>query len=263
MAKQTLESNRGGGKEQARPPSSSSGPPLVSSRSVIHHLGIWVVIGAVLAAIWFLSPVHLWAAPILKSIRLYRVQSEVEALMHRWGPWAPLVSIALMILHDFIPFPAEFLAIANGAAFGLWLGSLVQWAGSMAGAVVGFAIARALRRPVVERYIPKRAIEWMDNQVRISGWQVSLLIRFVPFLPFALVNYALGVTRLRWGTYLWTTAVSLVPWSLATVSVGVGAVRARDILPWSLSGLAALAGAGFAARWYLARRARRRRPGPQ
>lgn len=251
-------------------PEAGAGPPSVgSSRTapiswyVIRHLAVWVAVGILLSAIWFLTPIPRRAAPLLRSIDRYESQDEIERLLRRWGPWAPPASILLMVLHDFVPFPAEFLAIANGAGFGLWLGSFIQWLGSMAGAIVGFAIARALRRAVIERYISKRVIDWMDDQVRRSGWQVSLLIRFVPFLPFALVNYALGVTRLRWSTYLWTTGVALVPWTLATVAVGVGAVRTRDILPWSLGGLAALAVAGFVARWYLARRARRRAPGRQ
>ena len=41
-----------------------------------------------------------------------------------------------MVLHSFIPFPAEFLAIANGMVFGPVLGTVITWSGAMAGALL-------------------------------------------------------------------------------------------------------------------------------
>jgi uncharacterized membrane protein YdjX (TVP38/TMEM64 family) len=34
----------------------------------------------------------------------------IERITEAWGAWAPVVSIALMILHSFVPFPAELIA---------------------------------------------------------------------------------------------------------------------------------------------------------
>ena len=37
----------------------------------------------------------------------------IERIAEAWGAWAPVASIALMILHWFVPFPAELIAIAR------------------------------------------------------------------------------------------------------------------------------------------------------
>ena len=58
-----------------------------------------------------------------------------------------------MILHSFVPFPAEQIAIANGMLFAVW-GTLVTWIGAMMGAALAFALARRYGKPLVDR--PRR-----------------------------------------------------------------------------------------------------------
>ncbi len=41
-----------------------------------------------------------------------------EELILSWGPWGVAASIGLMILHSFLPFPAEVIALANGMVYG-------------------------------------------------------------------------------------------------------------------------------------------------
>ncbi len=43
---------------------------------------------------------------------------DIEDTIMSWGPWGVAASVGLMVLHSFIPFPAEFLAIANGMVYG-------------------------------------------------------------------------------------------------------------------------------------------------
>ncbi|NIM06330.1 MAG: hypothetical protein GTN65_12110, partial [Armatimonadetes bacterium] len=47
------------------------------------------------------------------------------------GPWGVAVSMGLMVLHSFIPFPAEVIAIANGMIYGVLWGTVITWTGAM------------------------------------------------------------------------------------------------------------------------------------
>ncbi|MCH9013165.1 MAG: hypothetical protein IIA68_08905, partial [Proteobacteria bacterium] len=47
---------------------------------------------------------------------------DIEDTIVSWGPWGVAASVGLMVLHSFIPFPAEFLAIANGMIYGPFWG---------------------------------------------------------------------------------------------------------------------------------------------
>jgi len=76
---------------------------------------------------------------------------EFEATIRSWGAWGVVCSIGLMIAHSFLPFPAEFLAIANGMAYGPVWGAAITWTGAMLGAYLalawpGFWAGRSSRR---------------------------------------------------------------------------------------------------------------------
>ena len=66
-----------------------------------------------------------------------------EETIQSWGAWGVFGSIGLMILHSFVPFPAEFLAMANGMVYGLLWGTVITWTGAMLGAYLAFGLARA------------------------------------------------------------------------------------------------------------------------
>ena len=168
--------------------------------------------------------------------------------MARWGPWAPVASVLLMVLHTAVPFPAELLTAANGALFGFWGGLVVSWTGALAGASVGFGLARWLGRTVLLRVLTATALEPVYHLIGHAGWEIALVMRLLPVISFNLVNFALGFTDLPWRTFLWTTAVGVLPVEIAVVAVGYGAGGAHRILPWAFGALAMLTAAGLAVR---------------
>jgi uncharacterized membrane protein YdjX (TVP38/TMEM64 family) len=164
----------------------------------------------------------------------------VRLIITRWGLWAPAASILLMVAHTFVPFPADLLIVANGAVFGFWGGLLVSVSGAVSSACLAFAIARVLGRPAALRFVPAAALEWVDRIVAQGGSAVVLLLQILPLLPFSLLNFAFGLTPLPWTTFLWTTAVGVLPTNIVLVAVGYGVAGVRVVLPWSLAILVVL-----------------------
>jgi uncharacterized membrane protein YdjX (TVP38/TMEM64 family) len=137
-----------------------------------------------------------------------------------WGMWGILGSVALMMVHSFVPFPAEFLACANGMIYGPLWGTVITWTGAMLGAVIAFGLAQKLGRPFVERMVAKRNWEVLDDWAAINGWQVVLISRFIPVIAFNLINYAAGLTRLTWWQFIWTTGLGILPLTILMVVMG-------------------------------------------
>ncbi|TAK83561.1 MAG: hypothetical protein EPO20_18135 [Betaproteobacteria bacterium] len=54
----------------------------------------------------------------LASFGVVESVGAAEELIQSWGPWGVAASIGLMILHSFLPFPAEVIALANGMVYG-------------------------------------------------------------------------------------------------------------------------------------------------
>ena len=76
-------------------------------RKTLLLAGLPAGLAALAAAAW----------PWLRSLDLAVLTASVdgiEAAILSWGAWAPAASVGLMVVHSFLPFPAEMLAVANG-----------------------------------------------------------------------------------------------------------------------------------------------------
>ena len=144
----------------------------------------------------------------------------IERIAEAWGPWAPVASIALMILHSFVPFPAELIAIANGMLFGPVWGTLVTWIGAMLGAALAFAFARRYGRPLIDRVAARKAWTGADALHACCDARTLLIARLVPVISFNLINYAAGVLDVGWWRFLWTTSLGILPITVASVAFG-------------------------------------------
>jgi uncharacterized membrane protein YdjX (TVP38/TMEM64 family) len=173
--------------------------------------------------------------PDLRILNL--TADEIKQYAESWAPWSTIVSIGLMILHSFVPLPAEIIAVANGVMFGFVGGVFVTWVGAMLGAILSFALARSLGRP---------ALRWLVSERRmraINRWELRpaalLLARLVPLISFNLINYTAGVARVGWWPFLWTTAVGILPLTMASVLLGDTIVQAS----WAIAAVIIASGA--------------------
>lgn len=147
-----------------------------------------------------------------------------------FGMWAPVIVIALMILHSFVPFPAELLAVCAGAVFGTIQGSMIIWLGAMIGAILAFSISRGLGRSLVSQLLSEAQFVALDKWTREQGTFTLLVSRFIPMIAFNLINYAAGLTRISVWTFVWTTGVGILPITVLSVYLGS---QMRD-LSWPL-----------------------------
>ena len=177
----------------------------------------------------------------------------VEEQILAWGMWGVAGSILLMILHSFVPFPAEFVAMANGMLYGPLWGTLITWTGAMLGAYLAFGLARWLGRPFVETVIAERHHRTIDRWAERQGGGVLLFSRFVPVISFNLINYAAGLTSISWWTFTWATGLGILPLTFLMVAMGDGLWSGEGGL-WLL--LTAAAALGWLIWWALVVRRR-------
>ena len=169
-----------------------------------------------------------------------------EETIQSWGTWGVFGSIGLMIIHSFVPFPAEFLAMANGMVYGPLWGTVITWTGAMLGAYLAFGLARALGRPFVEMMVAKKRWHILDEWTAARGAHLVFFSRFIPLIAFNLVNYAAGLTRISWWTFTWATGIGILPFTVLMVMMG----NYIEVLTWELWVLFVVAGIVF---WLLFR----------
>lgn len=175
-----------------------------------------------------------------------------EDVILSWGHWGILASIGLMVLHSFVPFPAELVALANGMLYGPVWGTLVTWSGAMLGAFLAFGLSRLLGRPFVEAMVARHDWQRLDEWTGEHAPQMVFLARFLPVISFNLVNYAAGLTRISWWTFGWTTGLGILPMTTLMAVMGAHATTMRWY--WWLVFLAAASIGCLALRRWLHRR---------
>ncbi len=144
----------------------------------------------------------------------------IENLIRSWGAWGVAASIGPMILHSFVLFPAEFLALANGMVYGPVWGTAITWTGAMLGAYLAFGLARHLGRPFVEVMVARKNWSLFDEWTAAHAGRLVLIGRFIPVIAFNLINYAAGLTRISWWTFSWATGIGILPMTILMVMMG-------------------------------------------
>jgi uncharacterized membrane protein YdjX (TVP38/TMEM64 family) len=123
--------------------------------------------------------------------------------------------------------PASALTIGAGAIFGFAAGSVVVLAGATLGAAAAFALGRSVLRTRVQAMLQSRPkMAAIDAAVAREGVKVMLLMRISGFPPFTWINYALGLTGVRFRSYLWTTIVGIIPGVFAFTWAGTAGAAA-------------------------------------
>jgi uncharacterized membrane protein YdjX (TVP38/TMEM64 family) len=173
---------------------------------------------AAFAAFWFATGHHLDIVGLTPE--------EARRYIRAWGAWAAVGAVALMVLHSFLPLPAEVIAMGNGMIFGPWLGMALTWTGAMIGAILSFVLARGLGRPLVRWALPER--HWQRLDTVPTRPRTLLLVRLLPVISFNLVNYAAGILHVGWWTFLWTTAIGILPLTIVMSFLGKEMMSA----PW-------------------------------
>ena len=136
------------------------------------------------------------------------------------GLWGPVVFVGGYALATVAFVPGSLLTLAAGAIFGLARGTLFVFFGSTLGASAAFLIARYLARGAVERRLEDRPrFRSIDSAVAKQGRKIVFLLRLSPAFPYSLLNYGLGLTKIRFVDYL-IACVGMLPGTFLYVYYG-------------------------------------------
>lgn len=152
-------------------------------------------------------------------------KAEIEHFIESWGPAGAAASVLLMVVHAFIPFPAELVAIANGMLFGVMWGTIITWLGAMLGAILSFGLARRYGQPLLRGVVATDRWGAMRDWIARRGTVALLGARLLPVVSFNLINMAAGFAEVSWWTFLWTTGVGILPLTAGMVLIGAGILQ--------------------------------------
>ena len=142
-----------------------------------------------------------------------------------------VVAFAFMyIVATVAALPASLLTIAAGVLYGPYLGGVLVLAASLSAAVTAFVLARSWFRPrIVQRYGEGKAFQKIAAKTETHGAKLVFLLRLSPVVPFAILNYILGLTNVSLRSYALASAIGMVPGILLYTHVGSSLGSLSDV----------------------------------
>jgi len=185
-----------------------------------------------------------WFAPsVLVEAQRLMDRETLEALVAQAGIWGPLMIIGLMTVAVVAsPIPSAPIALAAGAAYGHFWGTIQVVIGAELGALITFSLARVLGRDVLRRVFGTSVDAGLLGSQNALTWTV-FASRLMPFVSFDIISYAAGLSRLHAWRFALATLAGIIPASFVLAHSGGEAVSG-DLgrTTWAVLGLGLVTG---------------------
>jgi uncharacterized membrane protein YdjX (TVP38/TMEM64 family) len=165
---------------------------------------------------------------LLQTIGIEQVREQVD----RFGIWAPVVVFGLRFTSVIVPvLPGTAYAVLAGGLFGFWQGLALVALADLASCTFNFWVARRYGRGWVERFVGERFMEKVDRlgQQHLER-NFFLMMGFLMTGLFDFVAYAIGLTQIRWQSYLVALLVSIAIAKPLWVAAGAGIFEGSRLL---------------------------------
>jgi uncharacterized membrane protein YdjX (TVP38/TMEM64 family) len=147
------------------------------------------------------------------------------------GWWGPALLAAVYVPACLLFVPGSILTIGAGYAFGPVIGTVAASIGSVAGASAAFWAGRTVARGWVERKVSRSPrFRALDQAVHAQGFTIVLLTRLSPLLPFNLLNYAFGLTCVRFRDYFLASWLGMLPGAVMYAYLGSAIKEVADVV---------------------------------
>lgn len=147
----------------------------------------------------------------------YLDQDKLRLWIGGFGVWGPLVYMLIYSIAPSFMMPGLPLTVLGGILFGPIWGTVYVLFGATVGASVAFLVARYMGRGWVEGFVKGGKLKDLDEKVQKQGWKIVAFTRLIPLFPFNFLNYAFGLTNVRFIHYVIATFIFMAPGAAAYV----------------------------------------------
>lgn len=140
-----------------------------------------------------------------------------------YGAGGVVSAMLVMAIFCITPAPSEGLLVMYFKIYGIFLGALCAWTGFMLASFVVFVAARLIGQRLVQAWVKHEYLNAVDDWVAKKEVLGLVVVRLLP-IPAFVVNLVTGsLGSVKFWDYTWTSAVTIVPYYIATATMFVGA----------------------------------------
>ena len=176
----------------------------------------------------------LWIIAILGAVYYYITVGisieDIRAYLEGLGLWSGLVFIIAYTVRPLIFFPTSIMTPLSAILFGPIMGWLYTYIGENLSATVAFFAARYFGRNFVKEN-ENAFIQKYDKKLKTNGFETVLILRLIPLFPFDFVNYASGLSSIKYRHYIFATLLGVIPGLTAYIFLGGSLTNPYLIIP--------------------------------
>lgn len=178
----------------------------------------------------------------------------LEPLARSWmadAGWSGAAAVVgLLAIDIFIPVPSSIVMVLSGAAFGVWWGALLAFAGSLGGEWLGFELARRYGARLSSRFIGDPAEQQRLNHILATHGAAAVVVTRALPVVMETMSIVAGVSTMPRLTFLAASAIGTAPIVVVYAYAGAMSRETGSLVP-AMVILVAVAAAGWV--WYRAK----------
>jgi len=164
------------------------------------------------------AAIALLTSDAVASLSAAAIRSQLLAL----GAWGPVLFVLAFALLQPLGIAAHVFIVAASLVWGPVPGLLLSWVGALAASSTSFWFARWMGHEWVQARLPAKLQRW-DARLATHGFRTVLVMRLLLF-TFGPMQLMLGVSQVRFASYLAASALGLLPMIALDSFVGAGVV---------------------------------------
>ncbi len=142
---------------------------------------------------------------------------KIRTFINGYGYLGPVFYILTVSLAPTLFLPGAPFIIAGGILFGSFWGIVYGITGATTGACLAFLVSRYILRDWIDSKLTSPTWIKLKNQTEEHGWKIVAITRLIPLIPFNLLSYGLGLTRIKFSHYFITSFICMLPGCIAYI----------------------------------------------
>lgn len=147
----------------------------------------------------------------------YLEQETLRQWIQSYGSLAPVTYMLVYTVAPALLLPGLPITIVGGILFGPFWGVVYTITSSSAGACLAFLVSRYIARDWIASKLKGPRWHRLDEGVERHGWKIVAFTRLIPLFPFNLLNYAFGLTKVKFVHYAAATFIFMLPACIAYI----------------------------------------------
>lgn len=178
-----------------------------------HRIISSVVVLVIIAILFVLSF-------FIPEVRNFLSPEYIRDLIVGFGFGGYFVFILILALIIPSPLPSTAAVLAAGYVYGTATGTILSLIAAPIGGSIAFLFIRKFGKPLLEKFIDRHHIAHFNHIFKKRGITAVLISYAVPIFPDDSLNFILGLTKMKYHTFLFLSTVGLIPRYLILTSFG-------------------------------------------